>query len=334
MKPVFDFDAAFARHPVLLAPMEDVSDPVFRALCRSVGADVCVTEFVNAEELLVGNRNARRKLELAEDDVPTGIQIYGANPERLVEAARIAEAAKPAYIDINCGCWIPKIAARGAGAGWLRNPDAMIAMAARVVREVALPVTVKTRIGWGPESHMPIVDLARRLEDVGVRALAIHCRTALMRHDGPADWSWAAKAQQAVRIPVLVNGDIQTAEDAVRAIRETGCAGAMVGRAAMGNPWLFREARALLDGASPLPRPDAEERLAFCRRQVIMNVEARTEPNGVQCLRRHLRGYLEGVPDGEGLRHRLNRCDSLPETLALLDAARDSLSRPQLARTA
>src|SRR5688572_18430820 len=178
--------------------MEDVSDAVFRRLCRDLGAELCVTEFVNAEGLLRGSRIAKRKITLAPDDRPTAIQVYGSDPERLVEAARIAEAAAPSYIDINCGCWVPQIAGRGAGAGWLRDPDAMVAMARRVVEAVSLPVTVKTRIGWGPESHMPIVELAPRLEDAGVRALTIHCRTAQMGHSGAADWSWAARAQSAV----------------------------------------------------------------------------------------------------------------------------------------
>ena len=162
------FTEAFAKRPVVLAPMEDVTDDVYRRLCRRLGATICVTEFVNVDMLLRGCQRARRKVELAPDDALTGIQIYGSNPERLAEAAQVAEAAQPLFVDINCGCWIPKIAARGAGAGWLRNPAAMVEMAAMVVRMVRLPVTIKTRIGWGPESDMPILDLARRLEDVGV----------------------------------------------------------------------------------------------------------------------------------------------------------------------
>ena len=196
----FDFDAYFRSKPAIVAPMEDVSDAVFRRICRARGADLCVTEFVNVEGLLRGCRNAARKIAIdGEQDAPTAIQIYGSDPERLVEAARIAEASAPAFIDVNCGCWVPKIARRGAGAGWLRDPDAMVAMAKMLVKSVSLPVTVKTRIGWGPESDMPIVELARRLEDVGVRAITIHCRTAQMGHDGNADWSWAARAKASPR---------------------------------------------------------------------------------------------------------------------------------------
>src|SRR4029077_10076880 len=198
-------------------------DVVFRRLCRSQGAEITVTEFVNVEGLLRGCRNARRKIRLADDDALTAIQISASAPARLAEPARYAASAEPFFLDINCGCWVPKIAGRGAGAGWLKNPEAMVAMARMVVETCSIPVTVKTRIGLGPESDMPIVDLARRLEDAGVAALTIHCRTAAMGHTGNADWTWAAKAREVVSIPVIVNGDICSADDAERAIRETGC---------------------------------------------------------------------------------------------------------------
>src|SRR5581483_1404903 len=178
---------------------------------------------------------------LAPDDELTAVQIYGSDPERLAEAAELAESAEPLFLDINCGCWVPKIAGRGAGAGWLRDPTAMVAMARMVVTRVALPVTVKTRIGLGPESHMPIVDLARRLEDAGVSALTLHCRTAQMGHTGKADWAWAARAREVVSMPVVVNGDIRSADDAARALGETGCEAVMVGRMAIDHPWIFRE---------------------------------------------------------------------------------------------
>lgn len=307
--------------PVLLAPMEDVSDVVFRRLCRGLGAELCYTEFVNVEGLLRGCRRARRKMVLPPDDAPTAIQIYGSDPERLAEAARVAEAAEPAFIDINCGCWVPKIAGRGAGAGWLRDPAAMVAMTRMVVQNVSLPVTVKTRIGWGPESEMPIVDLARRLEDAGVAALTIHCRTAQMGHNGAADWSWAARAREVVKIPVIVNGDIRSAEDAERALRETGCAGVMVGRMAIDHPWIFREARALLDRGERLPPPTAEERLDLCRRHLVANVEARGEHGGVRVTRRHLSGYLRGLPGAAALRRELLFCDTLAGCLDILEAA-------------
>jgi nifR3 family TIM-barrel protein len=310
----------YARYPVVLAPMEDVTDAVFRRLCRRHGAAVAMTEFVNVEGLLRGCRNARRKIQLADDDELTAIQIYGSNPERLAEAARFAESAEPLFIDVNCGCWVPKIAGRGAGAGWLRDPTAMVAMARMVVSSVSLPVTVKTRIGLGPESHMPIVDLARRLEDAGVAALTLHCRTADMGHSGAADWSWAARAREVVGIPVLVNGDVRSADDARRAMRETGCAGVMVGRRAIEHPWVFREARAMLERGVEIPQPTAAERIALCREHLAANVAQRGEPFGVHVTRRHLSGYLRGLPGAAQLRQRLNGCDTLEGCLAILDA--------------
>jgi nifR3 family TIM-barrel protein len=311
--------------------MEDVTDEVFRRLCRRHGADVCVTEFVNVEGLLRGCRNARRKLTLAPDDALTAIQIYGSDPARLAEAARAAEAAQPLFIDINCGCWVPKIAGRGAGAGWLRDPGAMVAMARMVVESVALPVTVKTRVGYGPESHMPIVDLARRLEDAGVAALTIHCRTAQMGHSGAADWTWAARAREVVSIPVLVNGDVRSADDALRAVDETRCAGVMVGRRAIEHPWIFREARALLDRGERLAPPTPAERFALCREHLRANAAARGEDRGVKCTRRHLAGYLSGLPGAAQLRKRLYVTDALDVCVAILDEAEAALRRPAAA---
>lgn len=328
----FDFDAYFRSKPVIVAPMEDVSDAVFRRICRARGADLCVTEFVNVEGLLRGCKNAAQKIAIGADgDHPTAIQIYGSDPGRLAEAARIAEAAEPAFIDINCGCWVPKIARRGAGAGWLRDPEAMVAMAKMLVESVSLPVTVKTRIGWGPESHMPIVDLARRLEDVGVRALTIHCRTAKMGYSGKADWSWAARAKEVVSIPVIVNGDITSAADAERAIRETGCEGVMIGRGAIAHPWIIGEARALLDRGEVLPEPTLADRMALCREHLAANVEARGEKRAVRYMRRYYPGYLRGLRGGAQLRSRLNAADTLAEVLALYDEFEAQAAREQAA---
>jgi len=313
------FSALFAAKPVLLAPMEDVSDAIFRRICRRLGADACFTEFVNVESLLKGCTRSERKLRLDEDDRPTAIQIYGANPATLVEAARIAEAAGPAFIDINCGCWVPRIARRGAGAGWLRDPDAMVAMAEQVVRAVSLPVTVKTRIGWGVEDEMPIVELAKRLEQLGVSALTVHCRTATMGYTGAADWRWARLAQAAVRMPVVVNGDIRTAADVQRALAETGCAGTMLGRGAIEHPWVFREVKALLAGRFPSP-PTPAERLGLLREHLLANVAARGKGWGVPYTRRYLAGYLREVEGGVALRTHLNTSRELDDWLERISA--------------
>jgi nifR3 family TIM-barrel protein len=309
---------------VVLAPMEDVTDVVFRRACRSVGATVCVTEFIGAEQIVHDSRIARRKLARPADDDPTAIQIYGPDPDLLVAAARIAARAEPAYIDINCGCWVPNVVGRGAGAAWLREPAAMIEMAKRVAEVTALPVTVKTRIGWGPESEMPIVDLARRLEDAGVAGLTIHCRVATAGHSGTADWSWARRAREVVAIPVLVNGDVRTADDAVRALATTGCAGVMIGRAAIDHPWVFREARAALDGGVHAP-PTISERIAMYRMIVDGNVEQRGVRLGLGVSRRHVR--VLGPLLDDVTRKAIYSAPTLAATHAVLDGvlrARDA----------
>ena len=218
---------------------------------------------------------------------------------------------------------MPRIVGRGAGAAWLRDPDAMVAMARAVVAAVDVPVTVKTRIGWGPESHMPIVDLARRLEDAGIAALTIHCRTAEMGHRGPADWSWARRAREVVAIPVIVNGDVRSAADVRRALADTGCAGAMIGRAAIDHPWIFREARALLAGRAQAP-PSVRDRIACYRALLIANVADRGERFGVGVTRRHI-GVLGEL--AAALRPRLHRAN-LAATLELLDEAATATAMP------
>jgi nifR3 family TIM-barrel protein len=317
----FDLSMALRSRPVILAPMEDVTDAVFRKLCRARGADLCVTEFVNVEGLLRGCKMAAHKIEIRQGDHPTAIQIYGSDAERLAEAAEVAERSEPAWIDVNCGCWVPKIARRGAGAGWLRDPAAMIAMAKMVVERVSLPVTVKTRIGWGGEETMPIVDLARRLEDAGVRAITLHCRTAQMGHGGAADWSWAARVREVVACPVIVNGDVKSGADALRAIEETGCHGAMVGRHAIEHPWVFREARAMIDRGETLPEPTLDERLALCREHLMAAVEERGELRAVRAMRRYYPGYLKGLAGAATLRRELNTTDPLDQVLAIFDRA-------------
>lgn len=301
--------------------MEDASDAVFRRLCRDVGAHLCVSEFVRVEQLLAGSSQARRKTLLRPDDQPTAIQIYGSKAAIMAKAARHAEDAGAAFIDINCGCSVPRIVSGGAGAGWLRTPEAMVDMARSVVLSTSLPVTVKTRIGFGDEPRMPIVDLAQRLEGVGVQALTIHCRTARMGLSGLADWTYARRVREAVSIPVIVNGDIRSAADAKRALEETGCAGVMIGRQALEHPWIFREARALIDHGIQLAAPPRHERLALYRKNLLANIAQRGEQHGVRVTRRHLRGYFCGLDDAHELRKRLLACEDTPACLDVLDAA-------------
>ncbi|HTU61733.1 MAG TPA: tRNA-dihydrouridine synthase family protein [Polyangiales bacterium] len=320
----FDFAAAFARKPVILAPMEELSCAIFRRICRARGADICVTEFALADALFDGDKTALRKITLAPSDAPTAIQIYGANPERLAEAASIAEAQQPAFIDINCGCWVPKVARGGAGAGWLRDPDAMVAMAAMVVRRVSLPVTVKTRLGWGDEDELPILQLAQKLEAVGVRAITLHCRTARMGHTGQADWSWARRVREVVDIPVIVNGDVRTANDAQRAIESTGCAGVMIGRRALEHPFVFREARARLDHAPKLAAPSFSERTALCREHLLL-LEAEHGPvRALRAMGQWFPRYLGRLPDASEWVRELRSCPTLDAALETLECVAEA----------
>jgi tRNA-dihydrouridine synthase B len=317
----FDFDRFFASRPVILAPMEEVSDASFRAICRARGAELCVTEFVLAEQLVAGATDAAHKIRLDAGDAPTAIQIYGADADMLAEAAVVAERAQPAYVDINCGCWVPKVARSGAGAGWLRDPDAMVAMTRMVASRASIPVTVKTRIGFGAETVMPIVDLARRLEDAGARAITIHCRTAKMGHDGSADWRWAQKARAVVSIPVIVNGDVRSGDDAKRALDETGCAGVMIGRRAMEHPWIFREARARLDGLPKFAAPSPRERLALCREHLLAIADHHGPRRAVRTMRRFYPGYLGKLIEARTLVKILGVTTDLAATLGVLDRA-------------
>ena len=316
--------ALLAEFPVVLAPMEDVTNAAYRRICRTLGAHVCVTEFIGAEQIVVASKRAKKKAHLAPDDRPTAIQIYGPDADLLMQAAMIAARAEPAYLDINCGCWVPRVVGRGAGAAWLREPDQMVEMAKRIVAAVDLPVTVKTRIGWGPESHMPIIDLARRLEDVGVAGIAIHCRTAQMGHRGDADWSWARRAREVVAIPVTVNGDVRTAADVRRALDDTGCAAVMIGRAAIEHPWVFREARALLAGQPVVP-PTDDERKTLYKTLLLTNIEHKGDHGGVQMTRRHV--AILG-PMTVALKPLIYRAETMAEVLAVLDGGHERSLRP------
>jgi nifR3 family TIM-barrel protein len=322
---VFDFAAAFARKPVILAPMEELSCAVFRRICRARGADICVTEFALADALVQGDATALRKITLTPEDAPTAIQVYGANPAQLAEAASIAAAQDPAFIDINCGCWVPKVARGGAGAGWLRDPDAMVAMAAMVVRRVSLPVTVKTRLGWGDEKELPISALARRLQDVGVRAITLHCRTARMGHSGQADWSWARRVREVVDIPVIVNGDVRTANDCQQAIESTGCAGVMIGRRALEHPFVFREARARLDHTPKPAAASVKERADLCREHLLLLEAAHGPVRARRAMAQWFPRYLGRVPAATEWLRELRSCPDIEAVLETLDClARDA----------
>ncbi|WP_294594790.1 tRNA dihydrouridine synthase DusB [uncultured Rikenella sp.] len=292
--------------PLFLAPMEDVTDPSFRYVCKRFGADMMYTEFVSADGLIRDARKSLAKLRLADEERPIGIQIYGNEIEPMVEAARMAEAAGPEVIDINFGCPVKKIAGRGAGSGMMRDVPKMVEMTRRIVQAVRLPVTVKTRLGWDEESKN-IEEIALRLQDVGIQALTIHGRTRAQLYRGEADWTLigAVKNHPSIRIPIIGNGDIDSGPKAAQMLERYGVDGLMIGRATFGRPWIFREVRHFLETGEELPQPTVRERVALARDHLARSVELKGERTGVLEMRRHLSSYFKGLPDFRETRARL-----------------------------
>lgn len=282
-------------HGIFLAPMEDVSERPFRRLCRRFGADLVYTEFISSEALIRAVAAMHGKMRLADDEHPVGIQLYGNRIEALVEAARISEEAGPDLIDINFGCPAKKVACKGAGAGMLREPDNLVALAAAVVRAVRLPVTVKTRLGWDANSIV-ITDLARRLEDVGISAIAIHARTRQQGYRGEADWSWIARVKESVSIPVIGNGDVRTPQDVARMFETTGCDAVMIGRAAIGHPWLFHRAKVFLATGADPGAPPMREQIDVYFDYLDDSIREKGERKGVLESRRQLSTILCAMP--------------------------------------
>lgn len=306
--------------PLLLAPMEDVTDASFRYVCKMFGADLMFTEFVSSDGLIRDARKLLDKLAIYDYERPIGIQIYGHIPEAMVEAARMAEAAKPDLIDINFGCPVNKIAKRGAGSGMMREPDKMVAITEAIVKNVRLPVTVKTRLGWDEDSKI-IVELAERLQDAGISALTIHGRTRAQMYKGEADWTLIGKVKEnpRMKIPIIGNGDITTPQQARRAFDTYGVDGIMIGRATFGHPWIFREIRHYLDTGEILPPMSVEERVRLAKSHLAKSIEIKGEKVGILEMRRHLSCYFKGLPDFKETRLKLVTSVSPEELYALLD---------------
>ncbi|MDE5997224.1 MAG: tRNA dihydrouridine synthase DusB [Muribaculaceae bacterium] len=306
--------------PVMLAPMEDVTDPSFRLICREQGAAMVYTEFVSAEALVRNINSTTRKLTIDDRERPVAIQIYGREPEAMVEAAKIVEQARPDILDINFGCPVKKVAAKGAGAGMLRNPEKMLAITKAVVEAVNIPVTVKTRLGWDCNNKI-ITDLAPRLQDCGIKALTIHGRTRSQMYTGDADWTLIGevKADPRIEIPIIGNGDIKTAEQAKNAFDTFGVDGVMIGRASFGAPWIFREVKEYLS-TGVIPEITIEEKFALLRRQIRESIDRIDEYRGILHIRRHLAStpLLKGIPDFRETRIRLLRAEKEEELENLL----------------
>jgi len=281
--------------PLLLAPMEDVTGIAFRKLCKELGADIVYTEFVNSDGLIRANKKTHEKLRITNEERPVGIQIYGGEINAMREAAIIAEKENPEIIDINAGCWVKKVANRGAGAGLLKDPPYMQKMVKEIVNAVNLPVTVKTRLGWD-EDTIQILEVAKRLEDVGTKALTIHCRTRSQAHDGVPAWHWIPKIKDVVKIPVVVNGGIITAEDALRAKNETNADGYMIARGAINHPWIFREIREIFEKGFISKIIDIEERINTALKHLQYEIDHKDEPRrAIIPFRKYYSGYLKGL---------------------------------------
>lgn len=306
--------------PLFLAPMEDVTDPSFRFMCKGFGADMMYTEFISSDGLIRDAAKSLAKLRITDAERPIGIQIYGHLLEPMVEAARIAETAHPDVIDINFGCPMKKIANRGAGSGMMRDVPLMVEMTRRIVDAVRTPVTVKTRLGWDEESKN-IMEIALRLQDVGIDALTIHGRTRAQLYKGEADWTLigAVKNNPAITIPIIGNGDIDSPESAACAFDRWGVDGIMIGRATYGRPWIFREIKHYFETGAIMPQPSVAERVDIARRHLLKSVEVKGEKVGVLEMRRHLSNYFKGLPDFKPTRLKLVTLNDIPELLSTLD---------------
>lgn len=313
-------DIQLRERPLFLAPMEDVTDASFRYVCKKFGADMMYTEFVSSDGLIRDARKSLEKLVIYEYERPIGIQIYGHIAEAMTEAAKMAEAAKPDLIDINFGCPVNKIAKRGAGSGMMREPEKMVAITESIVKNVNLPVTVKTRLGWDEDSKI-IVELAERLQDTGISALTVHGRTRAQMYKGEADWTLIGKIKEnpRMRIPIIGNGDIASPEQAREAFDRFGVDGIMIGRATFGHPWIFREIRHYLDTGEKLPPMDVPERVRLAKEHLAKSIEIKGERVGILEMRRHLSCYFKGLPDFKETRLKLVTSLSPDEIYSILD---------------
>ena len=302
--------------------MEDVSDPPFRALCKEQGADVVYTEFISSEGLIRDAAKSVIKLDIYEKERPVGIQIFGAELESMLEAVDIVEQSNPDIIDINFGCPVKKVVCKNAGAGILRDVPLMVKLTEEIVKRTKLPVTVKTRLGWDSDS-IKIVEVAERLQDVGIKAISIHGRTRVQMYKGVADWRPIAevKNNQRMHIPVFGNGDVNTPEAAIKMRDEFGLDGAMIGRASIGYPWFFREVKHFIQTGKHLDPPTMQERVGAARRHLSMSIDWKGEKLAVYETRRHYTNYFKGIPNFKPLRMSLVSAETSDEVFETLEKA-------------
>jgi len=317
-------DIELGKFPLLLAPMEDVSDPPFRALCKKHGADLMYTEFISSEGLIRDAAKSVQKLDIFEYERPIGIQIFGHDIDSMIRTTEIVEQTKPDIIDINYGCPVKKVACKGAGAGILQDIPKMVEMTKRIVETTHLPVTVKTRLGWD-DSTKYIVEVAERLQDIGIEAISIHGRTRKQMYKGEADWSLIeeVKKNPRIKIPVFGNGDIDSPEKAVAYKERYGVDGVMIGRAAIGYPWIFREIKHFIQTGEHLPPPTIKERVAAAKDHLEMSLKWKNEVLAINEMKRHYANYFKGIPNFKPYRTKLVTTMVLDEIVETLDGIID-----------
>jgi len=313
--------------PLLLAPMEDVSDPPFRYVCKQNGADLMYSEFISSEGLIRDAIKSRQKLDFSEFERPFGIQIFGGDEEAMAMSARIVDTVQPDLVDINFGCPVKKVVCKGAGAAVLKDVELMTRLTSAVVKGTNLPVTVKTRLGWD-DANKNIEEVAERLQDVGIKALTIHGRTRAQLYKGEADWSLIAKVKNnpRIHIPIFGNGDIDSPQKALAYKNRYGIDGIMVGRAAIGYPWMFREIKHYLQTGEMLPLPTIEERVETCRTHVRKSIEWKGPIVGILEMRRHYNNYLKGLPHIKEYRARLVTVKTLEEVEGILEEVKTAFT--------
>lgn len=312
--------------PLLLAPMEDVSDPPFRRLCKMHGADMLYSEFISSEGLIRDAIKSRQKLDIFDYERPVGIQIFGGDEEAMALSAKIVATVNPDLVDINFGCPVKKVVSKGAGAGVLKDIDLMVRLTKAVVNSTDLPVTVKTRLGWDEQS-INIEEVAERLQDVGISALTIHARTRSQMYKGHSDWSYIAKVKNnpRIHIPIFGNGDIDSPEKALEYRNKYGIDGIMIGRAAIGYPWIFNEIKHYFATGELLPSPTIADRVEAAKNHLLWSVEWKGERQGVVEMRRHYANYFKGIPNFKEHRHKLVTLDASQEVVKALDNVLEAL---------
>lgn len=309
---------------VLLAPMEDITDMPYRRIAKRMGADIVYSEFISSEAIIRNIYNSSRKMLFDEEERPLAIQIFGSNIASMVESAKIIEDTGVDFIDINYGCWVKNVVKNNAGSALLKEPDKMVAMTKAVVDAVKLPVTIKTRLGWDKNSII-IDELAQRLEDTGIHAMTVHCRTRHEAHRGEADWSWIPKIKAKVQMPIILNGDVKSHFDVKRAFDETGCNAVMIGQAAIGNPFIFRESKEYLETGKIPNRISHDERIAVCLSHLKLSIDYKGSAVAIKEFRKHYSGYLKGLHNSHTVRQKLVTVDSFEEVVSILEQYKNYL---------